>query len=92
MANTGDTDQPGLVRLKLQLAYQKDNIKLQNELNERRSEIRDLILLTLGEQKKSDLASSESKRKFKDVLSNRINRVLVAGKIEDVYYDEFSVN
>lgn len=92
LANTSDKDETHLVRIKLQLGYQKKALKLQTELNERRAQIRDLILLFFNDKKKEDMDNAAKKRKLKKSLMNRINSILINGQIEDIYYEEFSVN
>ncbi|MCK4907760.1 MAG: flagellar basal body-associated FliL family protein [Spirochaetes bacterium] len=92
LINTADRDENHLVRVKLRLAYKKNNLKLQTELLARRSQVRDLILLFFGGKKKEHMDTSEKKIRLKKSLKNTINRVLQSGMILDIYYEEFSVS
>lgn len=92
MINTKDTDTQHLVRVKLQLAYKRDNIKLVTELNARRAQISDIILLFFKDKSKDQMDSSDKIQRLKEELKNRINRELNDGQVEDIYYEEFSIN
>lgn len=92
MANTADRDATHLVRIKLKLAYDKKNIKLQNELNDRRAQIRNLILLFFNDKEKRHMESAQQKRDLAISLMKRINSILQSGAIQAIYYEEFSIN
>ncbi len=92
MSNTADVDTTHFVRMKLSLGYEKNNLLLQTELSERRMQIFDLIMLTLNGKRKEDLDSAQKKQDLKDELIKKINGLLQNGKIQDIYYAEFSVN
>lgn len=91
-SNTADVDTTHSIRMKLSLGYEKNNLLLQTELSERRKQIFDLIMLTLNKKRKEDLDSAQKKQDLKDELIKLINGLLQNGKIDDVYYEEFSVN
>jgi flagellar FliL protein len=92
MSNTADVDTTHFVRMKLSLGYEKNNLLMQTELSERRKEIFDLIILTLNGKHKEDLDTAQKKLDLKDELLKRINGLLQNGKIDAIYYEEFSVN
>ncbi len=92
MSNTADEDTTHFVRMKMSIGYEKNNLLLQTELSERRIQIFDLILLTLNGKKKNDLDTAQKKQDLKDELIKKINALLTNGKIDDIYYKEFSVN
>jgi flagellar basal body-associated protein FliL len=70
MINTKDTDTQHLVRIKLQLAYKRENIKLLTELNQRRAQISDIILLFFKDKSKDQMDSSEKIQRLKEELKN----------------------
>lgn len=92
MVNTADRDETHLVRIKMKLAYDKKNIKLQNELNERRAQIRHLILLFFNDKEKRHMESAQQKRDLAISLMKRINSILQSGSVDEIYYEEFSIN
>ena len=92
MVNTKDTDTPHLARIKLQLGYPKKNVKLLTELNQRRAQIRDIILLFFNDKSKDDMDTAAKKNLLKKELKKRIDRELNNGPLGDIYYEEFSVN
>ena len=92
MANTADIDASHLVRIKLKLAYEAGDIKLMTELNARRAQIRDIIMLFFNDKKKRNLDTALKKRKLKGELMKTINRILIDGEIKNIFYEEFSVN
>ncbi len=92
MSNTADVDTTHFVRMKLSLGYEKNNLLLQTELSERRMQIFDLIMLTLNGKRKEDLDTAQKKQDLKDELIKKINGLLQNGKIDQIYYAEFSVN
>ena len=92
MVNTKSTDSSSLARIKLQLAYKKQDVKFLTELNARRAQIRDIILLFFNDKAKTDMDSASKKENLKKELINRLNREFQDGKIQDIYYEEFSVN
>ena len=92
MVNTKDTDTAHLARIKLQLAYVRENVKLLTELNQRRAQIRDIILLFFKDKAKEEMDTSVKISRLKEELKNRINREINSGEIMDIYYEEFSVN
>lgn len=92
MSNTADEDTTHFVRIKMSIGYEKTNLLLQTELSDRRVQIFDLILLTLNGKRKIDLDSTQKKQDLKVELMIKINALLQTGKIDDIYYAEFSVN
>jgi len=92
MGNTADTDVPHLVRIKLQIGYEKRNLKLQTELNDRRAQLRDLILFFFKGRKKEEMDTKQEVEELKKSLVNQINRIMQNGEIEAIYFEEFTVN
>ncbi len=92
MSNTADVDTTHFVRMKMSIGYEKNNLPLQTELSERRKQIFDLIMFTLNKKTKSELDTAEKKQVFTYDLIKIINGLLQTGKIDDIYFEEFSVN
>jgi len=92
MLNTRDTDSAHLAKIKLQLGYPRKNVKLLTELNQRRAQIKDIILLFFNDKRKEDMDTAAKKIRLKEELRKRINRELNNGEIGAIFYEEFSVN
>lgn len=90
--NTADIDEPRFVRVKINLAYNQGNKQLQNELVERKIQLRDVILRILNRKEKRDIDTVEGKERLKEEIKKEINNVLMNGEIEDVYFDEFVIS
>lgn len=59
------------------------------EIKSRTAPLTDIVILTLGEQRLSDLRNPAYKDRLKEDLLLRMNRRLQATKIRQVYFDEF---
>lgn len=90
--NTADIDEQHFIRVKIILAYNKNNKKLATELPLRKEQIRDIILQILNSKEKQDIDEEIEKIRLKDEIKKAINNVLQSGEIEDVYYDEFVIS
>ncbi|MDR2734551.1 MAG: flagellar basal body-associated FliL family protein [Spirochaetota bacterium] len=92
MTGLADIDTTHFVKLKLSLAYEGPNMRLQSELSDRRRQIEDLILLTLNSKVAEDLHTKGQKEEFKEELVKLINGLLREGEIKNVYFKDFMVN
>ncbi|NPV39530.1 MAG: hypothetical protein HPY78_09685 [Brevinematales bacterium] len=90
--NTADIDEPRFVRVKINLAYNQGNKQLQNELVERKVQIRDVVLRILNRKEKRDIDTVEGKERLKEEIKKEVNNILINGEIEDVYFDEFVIS
>jgi len=90
--NTADIDEPHFLRLVLSLGYDGKNKPLTTELNQRKAEIRDVILRILNSKTKSQLDENVDKERLKEEIKKSINNVLIHGEVQDVYYDEFVIS
>lgn len=90
--NTADVDDPHFIRLTISLGYDMNNKQLATELNERQTQIRDLILGILNSKSKADLDNQTSKEQLKVEIMNGINNILISGSVEAIYYGEFVIS
>jgi flagellar FliL protein len=90
--NTADVDEIHFLRVRLSLGYDDVNKKLQQELTDRRVQIRDIILTILNSKEKSDIDEFIERERLKEEIKKAINNVLINGEILDVYYDEFVIS
>jgi len=65
--------------------------EFENEIGNRRSQLRDLVIATLAAKNTADIKTPEGKEALKEELKERINSVLAKGQIAQVYFTEFAV-
>ncbi|MFW6138142.1 MAG: flagellar basal body-associated FliL family protein [Spirochaetota bacterium] len=87
--NTNDVDEQHFLKITLALGYSQGSMELQSELNRRRPQLRDIVISVVGEKEYEDLNTKDKREKLKEEIKNRINEVLMNGKIEHVAYTEF---
>ena len=62
-----------------------------NEIGNRKSQLRDVIISTLSAKTSDQLRTPEGKEALKEELKERINSVLAKGQIARVYFTEFAI-
>jgi len=87
--NTSDIDEPHFVKLTLALGYEVGKVDLQTELNQRRPQIRDIVIKIVGSKRYTDLNTQDKREALKDEIKNSINDILINGKIKNVVFTEF---
>jgi flagellar FliL protein len=61
------------------------------ELDSRKTQIRDILLMLLTSKRQSDIESPDGKRILRDEIFTRINKVLVTGAVRQVFFTEFVI-
>lgn len=61
------------------------------ELNERMAQVKDSILLLVGNKTFGELQDMQGKIQLRAELLNRINSILVNGKVKRIYFTDFVV-
>mgnify|MGYP001548154181 CR=1 FL=1 len=87
---TADTE-PHFVKMKISLGYDH-TVELQTELVKRKDQIRHIVNLTLQGKKYEDLNSVSDQITLAEELKAHVNKVLISGKVKEVYFKEFVVN
>ncbi|OHD11954.1 MAG: hypothetical protein A2Y41_05150 [Spirochaetes bacterium GWB1_36_13] len=82
---------PGILQLEIALAYEKNNVKLQTELLDRKLQIRDKIITLLSSKTYEDLNTPDKIADLKKQIKNQINTLLMEGIIEEIYVSSFDV-
>ncbi len=77
--------------LKVKMTLEVSNEKALDEVKKRMPEIRDTITLLLSSKTYADLSTIDGKLALKASIINRLNTILVTGKITNVYFTEFVV-
>lgn len=84
-------EQGATVRLKLAIAYESPNKKLERELEEREVQINDIIRNLLIRKVYRDFKDPERIMELKKEIKDSVNSVLVNGEISDIYFDQFDI-
>jgi len=77
--------------LKAAITIEADNDRVVQEINERMPQIKDAILLLIGNKTFSELNDLQGKLQLRAELINRINSILLKGKIKRIYFTDFVV-
>jgi len=77
--------------LKVTAGFEMSRPTLQEELDERKPQISDLMIDVLSSKTISEISDHEGKVKLKRELLEKINEVLIGGKLVNVYFMEFVV-
>jgi len=77
--------------LKLKVALELSDEKLKDEIEKRKPEIRDIITLLLSSKTYADLSTLDGKLALKTAIMNRLNAVLVSGRVTNVFFVDFVI-
>ena len=83
-------EQPQVFTVKVELGYEQGDTTLQTELNDRVSQLENLVFLHVSLQSADDLIPKNYEILQED-LKRKINRVLINGQVEAVWLSEFVV-
>ncbi len=89
VVNIIGTDTPHYVKASLSLELDKE--ATQEEVNKRMPQIRDAILLLIGNKTFEELQDIQGKNQVKAELKSKINSFLKSGKVNNVYLTDFVV-
>lgn len=92
LVNLGDTEETHYLRAVIELEENFGSApEFGNEIGNRRSQLRDLVIATLSAKNSADLRTPEGKESLKQEIKERVNSVLSKGQISRVYFTEFAV-
>ncbi len=77
--------------LKAAITIEVDAPEAAVEVNERMAQVKDAILLLVGNKTFSELQDLQGKIQLRAELINRINSILVNGKVKRIYFTDFVV-
>ncbi|MCL2457636.1 MAG: flagellar basal body-associated FliL family protein [Desulfobulbus sp.] len=89
IVNIIGTDAPHYVKASLSLELDRDGAV--DEVNRRMPQIRDTILLIIGNKTFEELQDIQGKNQVKAELKSKINSFLKTGKINNIYLTDFVV-
>lgn len=77
--------------VKASLTIELSNEDVQEEVQKRMPQIRDSILLLVGNKTYEELRDLQGKKQLKAELTSKINSILQAGKVKAIYFTDFVV-
>lgn len=89
IVNIISADTPHYV--KASLTVELDNEDVMAEVEQRMPQVRDAVLLLIGNKTFEELQDLQGKRQLKAELTSRINSFLVKGKVKSIYFTNFVV-
>lgn len=84
-------DEQGTRYLKAAITLEADNPETAEELDARLPQIRDAILLLVGNKTFGELSDLQGKLQLRADLINRLNEILQSGTLKKIYFTEFVV-
>ena len=74
---------------KVQMEFEVDNADVQEEINKRMPQIRDIIIILLSSKTYSQISSPKGKERLKEEIRDTVNSFLIKGKINKVLFTQF---
>ena len=84
-------DEGGKRYLRITIDLELDSEELESEVKKRLPQVRDSILTILPTKRFDDISSAKGKTTLRDQMLERINGLVVRGKVTNIYFKEFVV-
>jgi flagellar FliL protein len=78
--------------LKVTMSLEVDSVDVQNEVEKRKAEIRDTILILLSSKSFDQVSSKDGKDFLREEVRDTLNSFLTKGKVKSVLFTEFFYN
>lgn len=84
-------DEEGTRYLKAAITLEANNEPVVEEITQRMPQIRDAILLLVGNKTFGELADLQGKLQLRSEIRERLNKILKSGRVQKIYFTEFVV-
>ena len=84
-------DQGEVRYLKAAITLEADTAETAAEINQRMPQIKDAVLLLIGNKTFAELSDLQGRLQLRAELLNRINSLLLNGKVKRIYFTDFVV-
>lgn len=81
-----------IARVTLELEIEDKNSDITEEIERRKPQIRDIIIILLSSKTFDQISSKEGKDNLRDEIRGRLNSFLTKGKIKSILFTEFLLN
>lgn len=78
--------------VKIEMELEVDGPKVEEEIEKRKPQLRDIIIILLSSKTYDQVSTREGKETLRDEVRDNVNSFLVKGKIKKVYFTDFIVN
>lgn len=78
--------------VKINMELEVDGPKVEEELDKRKPQIRDIIIILLSSKTYDQMTTRQGKEALRDEVKDTVNSFLVRGKIKKVFFTDFIVN
>jgi len=78
--------------LKVNMELEVEGERIADEIDKRKPQIRDIIIILLSSKTYAQLSSTEGKEYLRDEIRDTVNSFLTKGKIKHVHFTEFIFN
>lgn len=85
------SDPGGKRYLKVSMQFELSGQKVNEEITKRNVEMRDMIIMLLSSKEYSEIGNATGKISLKRELLTRLNKMLHAGQVKEIYFTEFLV-
>lgn len=84
-------NQGGKRYLKINISLEMTLPTLENELTAKSAPIRDIVIDVLSSKSVEEIQSSRGREKAKEEIAQRLNEILVDGKIRNVFFQDWAI-
>ena len=74
---------------KVQMEFDVDSIEVQEEINKRMPQVRDMIIILLSSKTYNQVSTPKGKERLKEEIRDTVNSFLTKGKINKVLFTQF---
>lgn len=81
-----------IARVTMELEIENKNSDITEEIERRKPQIRDIIIILLSSKTYEQISTKEGKDNLRDEIKGRLNSFLTKGKINSILFTEFLLN
>ena len=74
---------------KVQMEFDVDSVDVQEEINKRMPQVRDMIIILLSSKSYNQISTPKGKERLKEEIRDTVNSFLTKGKINKVLFTQF---
>lgn len=74
---------------KVQMEFDVDSVDVQDEINKRMPQVRDIIIILLSSKTYNQISTPKGKERLKEEIRDTVNSFLTKGKINKVLFTQF---
>lgn len=74
---------------KVQMEFDVDSVDVQEEINKRMPQVRDIIIILLSSKSYNQISTPKGKERLKEEIRDTVNSFLTKGKINKVLFTQF---